>query len=163
MCTAIGLVDRDELDAATRASLAATLGDQYRTATDGATHTAAGWALRRWQGPLPAIAPTRGLPQGRQWFVNEHGLTMILIRPGAFTMGDPASPVLKPHHVTLTRTLVMSQSEVPVGLFDRFLADATCPAAQEPSDCQPDRGVSPAPTARRSASPGPAPPCFAIG
>ena len=39
----------------------------------------------------------------------------------------------------------MSQGEVPVGLFDRFLADATCPATQKPSDCRPDRGVSPTP------------------
>ena len=48
LCAALGRIDPEELAAGEREALEKVLLELYRAAPDGATHSAAGWALRRW-------------------------------------------------------------------------------------------------------------------
>jgi len=83
-----GGISPDAIRRPERQSLVDAMRDVYATASDGASHSAAGWALQRWTfGCLKSVRRRKASP-GRNWFVNHHGLTMIAIRPGTFSMGD---------------------------------------------------------------------------
>ncbi len=128
MAEAVGLIDPEALAPGERPGLEAVLKDLYRDDPDGAVHSAAGWALRRWGVDPPPVAV--GEPErGRRWFVNGQGMTLVRIEPGTFTMGDPGAGIA-PRRVTLTRTLFMADREVSVDLFSRFFVDPRLPTSE---------------------------------
>src|SRR5262249_18990949 len=92
LCLALGSIDPARLPPATQRALDAVLAKLYTDALDGGTHSAAGWALRRRGASLPAIPLTQGPVQGRQWFVNRQGMTLIGIEPGLFHPWDYDPP-----------------------------------------------------------------------
>src|SRR5262249_32089701 len=96
------------------------------------THAAAGWALRRWQLPLPELAAADEPISGHDWFVSRSGLTMVRIPPGTFTMGDRQKKNAPLHQVTLKRAYFISDREVPVDLFRQFLDDRNYLAVNKP-------------------------------
>jgi serine/threonine protein kinase/formylglycine-generating enzyme required for sulfatase activity len=136
---------RDSDDAALRSGLCAALGstkpapvgneladllaELFRQAPDGATHAAAGWALRQWQVAPPAVQPARVPPAGRHWFVNSLGMTLVEVPPGTFEMGDTMARDCRPHEVTLKRPFWVADMEVRVDQFQLFMAD---PGAERP-------------------------------
>jgi serine/threonine protein kinase/formylglycine-generating enzyme required for sulfatase activity len=134
LCAALGGVDPGTLSTEERQALGSALDQLYRQSPDGGVHSAAGWALRQWRQPLPALPAAPRPAPDRGWFVNGHGLTMLAVRPGAFSMGDAAFPDATPHRVTLTRPFFVGDREVPVGLFQRFLGDRQWPATDKPAD-----------------------------
>ncbi len=131
LAMAVGLIDPQSLAPGERVGLEAVFQDLYRDDPDGATHSAAGWALRRWGvEPPPVVVGTAPAP-GRRWFVNAQGMTLVGIEPGSFTMGDPGVGV-DPRRVTLTRPFFMGDREVSDELFERFLLDPRYPGREKP-------------------------------
>ncbi len=124
LCAALGRVDPATLSSEVHQELADVLSELYREAAHGGTHSAADWALRQWKEPLPTIEPTRGPPRGRRWFVNREGLTMIELAPGVVTQGATV--------LVLTRPFFLSNREVSLGLFRRFLEKTNDPRLKQP-------------------------------
>jgi formylglycine-generating enzyme required for sulfatase activity len=121
-----------------REELSAVLAKWYREAPDGGTHNAAGWALRQWKVTPPEIEPTQRPVDGRGWFVNRTGMTLVEVPPGA--------AVSKQACLVITRPFFMSDREVSVALFRQFVADPGCPAEQKPARWPgPSGGLAPFP------------------
>jgi serine/threonine protein kinase/formylglycine-generating enzyme required for sulfatase activity len=143
LCAALGMIPPDQLDEAQLDRLKAALGEIYARAPDGGTHSAAGWALRRWGARPPEPAPGGPAVAGRRWFVNRHGMTLLAVAAGTFTEGDFESDGARPHPVTLTRPLFLCDREVTLDQFRRFLADPD-PAVEKPARwAPPPEGVTP--------------------
>ena len=143
LCLALADLPPNQLLAAQRHDLEAALQEQYLNAPDGGTHSAAGVALGRWGAVIPAVARTARPAGGRGWFVNQHGLTLVRVPAGRFTMGDPGLPTAQPHEVMITRPFYLCDQEVTVALFDRLLEDPDYPAGDKPTGASPNRAVSP--------------------
>jgi formylglycine-generating enzyme required for sulfatase activity len=134
ICAALGLITPDNLAPDEREALGNVLVRLYREPPDGGVHSAAGWSLRRWNRKLPVLERTQQAPAGRGWFVNHSGMTMLAIRPGTFTMGDPAQPDSAPHQVTLTRPFFLCDTEISSDLFHQFLNDPQYPDEKKPKN-----------------------------
>jgi formylglycine-generating enzyme required for sulfatase activity len=106
----------------------------YREAPDGATHAAAGWALRQWQAAPPAVEPSPAPHAGRHWFVNRRGMTLVEVPDGQFVMGNPTFADARPHLVTLKRPYFMADTEVTLDQFLCFINDANYPDAAKPGN-----------------------------
>jgi hypothetical protein len=105
LCAAFGTITPDTLEPVERDQAAKALLKLYVEAPDGATHSAAGWALRQWKQDLPVIEPTSRSPSGRRWFVNGQRMTMVEVPTGRFTMGtagDGNANQVTAQEVTLT-------------------------------------------------------------
>jgi formylglycine-generating enzyme required for sulfatase activity/tRNA A-37 threonylcarbamoyl transferase component Bud32 len=138
LCAALGRLDPSLLAPGARRELTAALDDLYRRAPDGGTHSAAGWALRRWGVPLPPLAQTAQPVAGRGWFVNRRGLTMIVVPPGQFVTEARAV-------VRLTRPYCLSDREISLALFREFVKDPQYPAVAKPAAWRgPTRATAPA-------------------
>jgi formylglycine-generating enzyme required for sulfatase activity len=103
----------------------------YETASDGGTHSAAGWALRQWGIAAPAVSPTSQPSDGRLWLVNSLGMTLLKINPGGFVRKDEA-PESKDQRVQLTQAFFLSDREISVGQFQQFISDADDPNREKP-------------------------------
>jgi formylglycine-generating enzyme required for sulfatase activity len=105
--------------------------DLYRHARDGGTHSAAGWALRRWEEDLLALETSSGPVAGRDWFVNGLQMTMLKIPAGKFQMGNPKIQG-EQHEVELTQPFYVCDREVSAGLFEQVLKDPNWPESEKP-------------------------------
>jgi serine/threonine protein kinase/formylglycine-generating enzyme required for sulfatase activity len=132
VCAALGLTDPTSLAVDDRERLESVLQQLYRESPDGGVHSAAGWALRQWGRRLPDLDSSPLPTPGRGWFVNRHGMTMLTVQPGTFTMGDPESPDATLHEVALTRPFFLCDRETSIELFRRFIDDPTCPPGKKP-------------------------------
>ena len=95
----------------------------YLQAPDGGTHSAAGWALRRWKIELPPLDHHARPAPPREWFVNQSGVTMLRIPDGEYHVSTP-----------LVRGFYLADRETTVRLFQEFIQDATCPEEDKPSN-----------------------------
>jgi serine/threonine protein kinase/formylglycine-generating enzyme required for sulfatase activity/Flp pilus assembly protein TadD len=127
LCLGVGSLDPATLPAATQPVLDGVLTRLYTSAPDGATHSAAGWALRRRGASLPAIPPTAGPALDRRWFVNRRGMTMIGIEPGFFQPNDYASNRSDGYTIVLTRPFFMLDEEATSESYRAFLAEPQPP------------------------------------
>ncbi|MCI0456952.1 MAG: bifunctional serine/threonine-protein kinase/formylglycine-generating enzyme family protein, partial [Gemmataceae bacterium] len=145
LLAALGRLEPRVLAAEEQRALEQVFRELYTAAPDGGTHSAAGWALRRWQVPVPALPVSSAPRPGCQWFVSASGLTLVEIPAGVFTMGDPIMGRTNPAHpVVLTRSFFLSDREVPVRLFHQFCADRDYPTEEKPANWSgPLRRVSP--------------------
>jgi serine/threonine protein kinase/formylglycine-generating enzyme required for sulfatase activity/Flp pilus assembly protein TadD len=134
ICAALGNTEAESLSPEELGALKKVLLGLYQSAPDGVTHSAAGWALRRWGVESPAPDATAAPVEGRHWFVNAHGLTLLEAPAGIFTMGDPTVGIAVPHQVALTRSFFLSDRETSVGLFRQFMADPEYPATEKPAN-----------------------------
>src|SRR5262249_8869405 len=139
MCAAIGLLDKSSLAPEERVGLVQACKQLYANTPDGAVHSAAGWALRQWHEELPGLGETQPEPSRRRWLVNGHGMTMLLIPAGQFTMGDAEWPGVVPRSVTLQRPFFLCDREVSIDLYRQFLHDPD-PAVRKPELAWKDRG-----------------------
>jgi tetratricopeptide (TPR) repeat protein len=134
LCLALGTIDPARLPSDRQRTLEAILAQLYTTAPDGATHSAAGWALTRRGVSLPAIPRTRGPVQGHRWFVNGQGMTFIGIEPGVFQPKDyqqPASSQGPFQTIVLTRPFFMLDQGVTAEWYRRFLKSNDHPRGEE--------------------------------
>ncbi len=133
----LGEYESDRITPTMRDQLEADFLERYRADLDSGIRSAIEWLLRKWErdGQLPAIdaelistEPT----DGRRWFVNSQGHTMVIITPG------PPLPVPNSKQVEHpTRTYEIATKEVTIEQFQRFRnnyqpkaefgADPTCP------------------------------------
>jgi serine/threonine protein kinase/formylglycine-generating enzyme required for sulfatase activity len=133
LCAALGLVDPNTLGVDDREAFQEVLGNLYRSAPDKGVHSAAGWALRRWQLRLPPLATSAKPVPDRDWFVSRAGLTMLRMPPGRFFMGDPKQAgTSPPHQVKLTRGFFISDKEIFVDLFLQFIDDVKQDQTEQP-------------------------------
>ncbi len=133
LCLAVGSIPLGQLTDAERKAWEPVLTEWYETASDGGTHSAAGWALRRWVIEAPAPPATSQPSEGRQWLVNSLGMTLLKINPGVFVRKD-RSPEAKDQSVQLTRAFFLSDQEVSVGQFQQFISDANYPNEEKPEN-----------------------------
>ena len=131
LCLGIGGIPSGQLTEAERKAWKPVITQWYETAPDGGTHSAVGWALRRWGIEAPALPATSQPSEGREWVVNSLGMTLLKINPGAFVRKDRASEA-KEQTVQLTRAFFLSDREISVGQFQEFFSDATYPDAEKP-------------------------------
>jgi formylglycine-generating enzyme required for sulfatase activity/tRNA A-37 threonylcarbamoyl transferase component Bud32 len=125
LCSALARVDPATIPKEVRQTIVETLSDLYRTAPDGGTHSACDLALRRWAAPRPQLDASSRPAAERQWFVNRVGTTMIGVSPGAL--------IAAPDSVTLlTKSFFISDREVSVADFRRFLNDREDPSSEKP-------------------------------
>jgi formylglycine-generating enzyme required for sulfatase activity len=114
-----------------RAAWAATAANLHKTASDGGTHSAAGWVLRQWGLETPALAATSEPKEGCQWLVNSLGMTLLEIKPREFVRKD-TTPEAKEQTVKLRRACFMGDREISIGQFQQFINDASYPNAEKP-------------------------------
>jgi formylglycine-generating enzyme required for sulfatase activity len=142
---ALGEFTGDQLPAAARTGVTQKLLTWYREDPDPGIHAAIDWLLRPGkEGPEPRPldwGQAEGLRKideelasqeyqnGRGWYVNGQGQTMILIPgPVEFRMGSPRSDLErrtdeKPHRRRIPRGFAIASRSVTVGEFVRFLKD----------------------------------------
>lgn len=132
LCLALGTIDPAERD-----PVATVLQELYLTASDGATHSAAGWALRTLGCPLPEVAGAFDPTTDRRWFINGEGITMIEVPAGQFTMGTAGEAEfddeVPAHKVEISRPFFLADREVTVAQFQRFLADRDLLESERPA------------------------------
>jgi formylglycine-generating enzyme required for sulfatase activity len=103
----------------------------HRDHPDGGVHSASGWALRQWGETLPDLSEPsrREPPDSRNWWPHEFGFTLLRIPAGEFEQVDENS---KTKRQVRLREYWVSDREVTVGLYQRFLADKS--ATEKPID-----------------------------
>jgi formylglycine-generating enzyme required for sulfatase activity len=136
ICLGIGGIRSGQLTEAERAAWKRVLTQWHETASDGGTHSAAGWALRQWGIEAPALSATSQPSEGRQWLVNSLGMTLLKMNPGEFVRKDQDTPGAKEQTVQLTRPFFLSDREISVGQFQEFISDAKYPTAEKPEKWQ---------------------------
>ncbi len=145
LCLAVGSIPSGQLTDAERKAWKPVLTQWYETASDGVTHSAAGWALRQWGIEAPALSATSQPSEGRQWLVNSLGMTLLKINPGVFVRKDE-TPEAKEQTVQLTRAFFLSDREISVGQFQQFISDANYPNGEKPEKWPgADAQISPTP------------------
>ena len=145
LCLAVGSIPSGQLTEAEREAWKPVLTQWYETASDGVTHSAAGWALRQWGIEAPALPATSQPSEGRQWLVNSLGMTLLKINPGVFVRKDQ-TPEAKEQTVQLTRAFFLSDREISVGQFQQFISDAKYPNGEKPEKWPgADAQISPTP------------------
>lgn len=143
LCAALGMIPPDQLDEPQLDQLNAALSNLYTQAPDGGTHSAAGWALRKWGVRPPDPPPGEPTDTGRSWFINRHGMTLLAIAAGKFTEGDVESDAARPHQVKLTLPFFLSDREVTLDQFRQFLADPDSAIEKPTNWTQPSEEVTP--------------------
>ena len=133
LCAALGTIDPTTLSAAERVAVTNMLSDLYVAAPDAATHSATGWALRKWGASLPEIARSNHPAPNRQWFVNSVGMTML--RPPSFTWyPDPKvypPPEPNKHYMQGIRDFWICDGETSIDAFEAFARDTKVPKARQ--------------------------------
>jgi formylglycine-generating enzyme required for sulfatase activity len=120
---ALGDFDQDPLSVAERELWIPDLVKVYREDPNAGIRGAAGWLLRVW-GRKEKLAEIDGglrgrLPaEGRQWYVNSQGQTMVILEPGPFTMGEGEEK----KQVRIEHRFAIAAHEVTVAEFLRFRA-----------------------------------------
>ncbi len=132
ICLAVGSTPLGQLTEEEGEAWKHVLTQWYETASDGATHGAAGWALRTWGVDAPALPATSEPSEGRQWLVNSLGMTLLKINPGVFVRINPPPAPAKEQTVQLTRAFFLSDREVSVRQFREFMSDANYPNEEKP-------------------------------
>ena len=134
LCAALGTIPWEQISPAERNSVRRALVELYLRSPDGGTHSAADWSLRQWGQELPSIAATVDPPAERTWHVNGQGLTMIGVPAGQFTMSTGTPYRLKKYReVTFDRGFWLSDREVTVEHFLRFIDDEAYPTLEKPA------------------------------
>ncbi|MCY2968530.1 MAG: hypothetical protein NT069_33715, partial [Planctomycetota bacterium] len=96
---------------------------EWYISAENVTHSAAGWALRQWGAELPALPSTTQPSNGRQWFVNSMGMTLLKIAPGQFERVEKHGGLAVTETVKLTHAFCLCDREISVGQFQQFVDD----------------------------------------
>jgi formylglycine-generating enzyme required for sulfatase activity len=123
ICLAVGSIQ--DMDAQMKQLWGSLLTDWYAREPDAGTHSAAGWALRQWKIPEPPVNDVRLRGKERDWIITQQtGLTMVRIRAGPFERHiDAEDPQSKKQIVRIIRDFLLSDREITIDLFRRFIND----------------------------------------
>jgi formylglycine-generating enzyme required for sulfatase activity len=128
----LGGYDEQALPPARRRALRPELVRAYHDDASAAVHAAACWLLGKWG--MPAKAGAGG--EGKGWYVNAAGLTMVRIAgPVTFMMGSPPAErgrddKEKRHEAQIDYAFDIGMTEVTAGQFQRFLDERAGRAAK---------------------------------
>ncbi|MCY2990228.1 MAG: SUMF1/EgtB/PvdO family nonheme iron enzyme [Planctomycetota bacterium] len=117
------------------------LQEWYQTAPDPGTHSAANWALREWK--KPPIPSSREPVNGREWYVNSLGMTMLRIPVGWLSRRDEGFGTAAVREARLTRPFFLCDRETSVGLFQQFMDDTEYRDERPKDWTGPDKRISP--------------------
>jgi formylglycine-generating enzyme required for sulfatase activity len=120
---ALGDFDQDRLSLAERELLVPELEKVYQEDPDTGIHGAAAWLLRELGRQEKVAEIDRGLrgrlpAEGRQWYVNGQGQTLVVLLPGEFTMGEGKEEKRQ----RIEHRFALAAREVTVAEFQRFRA-----------------------------------------
>jgi formylglycine-generating enzyme required for sulfatase activity len=91
ICLAVGRIPAPQLAADVRSAWVDWLRQVFATSPGGGSHSAAQWALRQWNEPVPPLQPQDDPPTDRDWWVTEpvpgYRLTLVRIPAGSFLSG----------------------------------------------------------------------------
>jgi formylglycine-generating enzyme required for sulfatase activity len=163
----LGEFGAKELPPAEREALLPRLLALYRTDGDAGLHGAAAWLLRQWGqsdrlkqtdaelAPRDKESARRGRqpPEGRGWYVNGQGQTMVLIpAPAGFWMGSPRTEAEREggpegrvemrHYRRIGHGFALAACEVTVEQFRRFRKDHPNTKQYSPSPDHPVNSVT---------------------
>jgi serine/threonine protein kinase/formylglycine-generating enzyme required for sulfatase activity len=140
LCIAVGGISPESLSSEEVYSLRQALLHLYQSAPDGGTHSAADWALRQWRVPLPNLDQAARPMNGRRWFINSLGMTLVEIPNRTFLMGDrdPRIVNARLHSVTVSKPFFVASCEVTAQQFQRFVDDKD-PALVKPKSWRPHK------------------------
>jgi tetratricopeptide (TPR) repeat protein len=62
-------------------NLFAELATKWYECPDSSTHSAVTWLMRQWEIPEPTLPDAKQMVDGRNWFVNSQGVTLVRITP----------------------------------------------------------------------------------
>jgi formylglycine-generating enzyme required for sulfatase activity len=62
-------------------NLLAELATKWYSLPDSSTHSAVAWLMRQWEIPEPTLSDAKKMVDGRNWFVNSQGVTLVRITP----------------------------------------------------------------------------------
>ncbi len=62
-------------------NLFAELATKWYALPDSSTHSAVAWLMRQWEIPEPTLSDAKQMVDGRNWFVNSQGVTLVRITP----------------------------------------------------------------------------------
>jgi serine/threonine protein kinase/formylglycine-generating enzyme required for sulfatase activity len=148
----VGDFDQDQLSLAEREMWMPRLIDVYREDPDRGMHGAASWLLRHWGQNEKLAEIDNGLqqrdqqvarggcpsPEGRQWYVNCQGQTLVVLPPGEFTMGEGG----RQKRQQIDHRFALAAREVTVAEFLRFRAKHDYDKAAAPTAACPVNNVS---------------------
>jgi formylglycine-generating enzyme required for sulfatase activity len=147
---ALGEFDEDRMPPHARAALVPRLLELYQEDPDPGIHGATRWLLRQWQQQRKVEAIDeerrgRQRPEGRNWYVNGQGQTMVLVPPGEFTTMYNFG---KQQKVGIAYRFALAAREVTVAEFRRSARsparsrDHLCNKEIAPTEDCPAHGVS---------------------
>ncbi|MCE2801837.1 MAG: formylglycine-generating enzyme family protein, partial [Planctomycetaceae bacterium] len=77
-------------------NLFAELATKWYSLPDSSTHSAVAWLMRQWEIPEPTLPDAKQIVDGRNWFVNSQGVTLVRITPSPVVtklLSDPLEQV----------------------------------------------------------------------
>jgi len=133
VCLGIGSLPADELTPEMKTAWQPLLSRWYQDQQDAGSHSAADWASRKLDLPLPDLSACKGPSDSRNWYLNQAGMTMLKIPAGSVTPAEEGKAT-----VTVPQPFWLADRETTVGTFQRFLDDPDYPAKDKPADFSPE-------------------------
>jgi serine/threonine protein kinase/formylglycine-generating enzyme required for sulfatase activity len=135
----LGEFGPDRLPAVERGNYLPRLRHIYREDPDPGLHAVAAWLLHEWHADADVqgidkepASRERQRPEGRRWYVNGQGQTMVIVPPGEFDMGEGRER----KRVQIQRGFALAARDVTVAEFRRFRKEHQVYAQTE--DCPVD-------------------------
>ena len=115
ICTALGLMDSRQFLPEESKAVHEMLLEFYQNAPDGAVHSAAGGTLRRWNVDLPELPRSNCPAEGRDWYTNTLGATMLHVPDGEVVMREENDPTK--FDTVSVRAFYIANQETTVEMF----------------------------------------------
>jgi tetratricopeptide (TPR) repeat protein len=74
-------------------NLLAELATKWYALPDSSTHSAVAWLMRQWEIPEPTLPDAKQMVDGRNWFVNSQGVTLVRVIPPPIVFRPIPDPV----------------------------------------------------------------------
>jgi formylglycine-generating enzyme required for sulfatase activity len=132
LALSVGCVQARDVSASNEQAWQSVFSNWYQTQPDSGTHSAAGWALRRWNLELPAIVVSNQPSETCHWYVNSVGITMLKLPAGSFVGEDEAGDGAGGRTFTVSKPFLLADREVTRGQFEQFIDDPECPQEEKP-------------------------------
>ena len=121
-CLAAGQIPVSDLAERDREVCESWFLDLYANAPSAVVHSASGWALRKWGASIPVLNESSAENSSRDWTVSRGGPTLIRLKAGELMQNAVTGEA---DSIPIENDFWISDREISVGEFHRFLADAS--------------------------------------
>ncbi len=119
ICLGFGGISENQVSADEKKLIAALL-NQWSILPDSSTHSAATWLQRRWKLNEPQVLSVNQIVEGRNWFMNSQGNTMIKIDPALIEYEALPDPVAQyQRKIREIEGMSMEEQDKPSIRYDR--------------------------------------------